>query len=82
MTPDQIKLHLLKVNPRAKVFDGFDAALIGTADVGGHTVAAYSRPKVHALVMKQFEMDAIDAEQKFHTDLYGSNSNQPVFVTF
>ena len=74
--------YLDEMEMEANTFDGFDAALIGTADQGLTTVAVYDYEKVIEILMSRDKMSYHGAEDWYCYNMLNEFDGAPVVLDF
>ena len=83
MTFDDKRDALADINDEILLADGFEAALIGYAEIFNKTVAMYDRDKCIKILIKRDKMTYEEAEEFFCFNVTGAymGENTPAFVT-
>jgi len=80
---ERIREYVSEVNPKAIVFDGLDAAIIGVANQhGSETVIAYSESKILYCLMDDNGWDMEEAREWYDYNIacLGVTDGTPVIV--
>jgi len=83
MKTKEILAELREMNPEVLLADGFEEALMGTAQVFSKTVALYDREKCIQVLVKRDGMSREDAEEYFDFNVTGAYVGEmtPAFAT-
>jgi len=83
MKTKEILDELREMNPEILLADGFEEALMGTAQIFSKTVALYDRTKCIEILMKRDGMSRDDADEYFDFNVTGGYVGEmtPAFAT-